>query len=292
MPQKKTQSWQDLKPSSKNRENATWRARLKLVFIWFKRIFLLAAFCAIAFGAFYVYDNGLIEKLLTPSTEELKETIYKTDGKISKIWAKKHGYLPKPQNLAQIDVKQIQSNLLKISQIKSADVAKIYPDKISIEIKEYSPSARVAIAQNRKVREYMLSKEGVIFSPVCIKKSETADLPWITGIPIIQKGPNFAAYPYAESIDELVKEARLRVPKNFSTWRTINARELGSITLPIMIVSTTENVKIVFHAKNIKFQLEKLEYILRFFEEEGLVNVEKIDLALKGRAIVSLRKNK
>ena len=59
-----------------------------------------------------------------------------------------------------------------------------------------------------------------------------------------------------------------------------------------MIVSTTENVKIVFHAKNIKFQLEKLEYILRFFEEEGLVNVEKIDLALKGRAIVILRKNK
>ena len=116
----------------------------------------------------------------------------------------------------------------------------------------------------------MLSKEGVIFSPIGIKKSEISDLPWITGIPIIPKGSNFAAYPFAGSIDELVKEARLSVPKNFSTWRTINAKELGSITLPIMIVSTTENVKIVFHAKNIKFQLEKLEYILRFFEEEGL----------------------
>lgn len=292
MPQKKTQSWQDLKPSSKKRDNATWRARLKLVFIWIKRIFLLAAVSATAFGAFYIYDNGMLEKLLAPSTEELKETIYKTDGKISKDWAKKHGYLPKTQNLAQIDVMQIQSNFLKITQIKSANVAKIYPDKISIEIEEYSPSARVAIAKNHKVREYMLSKEGVIFSPIGIKKSETSDLPWITGIPIIPKGSNFAAYPFAESIDELVKEARLSVPKNFSTWRTINAKELGSITLPIMIVSTTENVKIVFHAKNIKFQLEKLEYILRFFEEEGLVNVEKIDLALKGRAIVSLRKKK
>ena len=292
MSQKKTQSWQDLKPSSKKRDNATWRARLKLVFIWIKRIFLLAAVSATAFGAFYVYDNGMLEKLLAPSTEELKETIYKTDGKISKDWAKKHGYLPKTQNLAQIDVMQIQSNFLKITQIKSANVAKIYPDKISIEIEEYSPSARVAIAKNRKVREYMLSKEGVIFSPIGIKKSETSDLPWITGIPIIPKGSNFAAYPFAGSIDELVKEARLSVPKNFSTWRTINAKELGSITLPIMIVSTTENVKIVFHAKNIKFQLEKLEYILRFFEEEGLVNVEKIDLALKGRAIVSLRKKK
>lgn len=292
MPQKKTQSWRDLKTSSKKRENATWRARVKLVFIWIKRAFLLAAISAAAFGAFHAYENGTLEKLLTPSTEELKEVIYKTDGKISKDWAKKHGYLPKTQNLAQIDVKQIQSNFLKIPQIKNADVAKIYPDKILIEIEEYSPSARVAIAQNRRAREYIISKEGVIFSPVCIKKSEISDLPWITGIPIIPQGQRFAPYPLAESIDELIKEARLAVPKNFSTWRTINAKELGSITLPVMIVSTSENVKIVFHAKNIKFQLEKLEYILRFFEEEGLVNVEKIDLALRGKAIVSLRKKK
>ncbi len=289
---KETQSWQDLKPSSKKHEKASWRAKLKAAFTWFKRIFLLCLLCSIGYGGYYIYQNGIIEKLLTPSTEELKETIYRTDGKITKAWAQKYGYLPKTQNLAQIDVKQIQSSFLQIAQIKSADVAKIYPDKISIEIKEYTPSARVAIAQNGKVREYLISKEGVFFSPICIKKSETADLPWLTGIPITTKNSRFIPYPNASSVDELIKEACKTLPKNFATWRTINVKELSSLTLPLMIVTTTENVKIVFHAKNIKFQLEKLEYILRFFEEEGLVNVEKIDLALRDKAIVSLRKTK
>lgn len=292
MPSKKTQSWQDLKPSSKKHEKVSWRARLKFVFTWVKRIVLLCVLCAITFGAFYIYQNGIIEKLLTPSTEELKETIYKTNGKISKDWAKKYGYLPKPQNLAQIDVKQIQSSLLQISQIKSANVAKIYPDKILIEIEEYTPSARVAIAQNNRVREYLISKEGVFFSPICIKKDDIADLPWLTGIPIASKGTKFINYPLVSNVDFLIKEARKALPKNFATWRTINVSKLSSVTLPIMIVSTSENVKIVFHAENIKFQLEKLEYILRFFEEEGLVNIEKIDLTLKDKAIVSLRKKK
>ena len=260
--------------------------------MWIRRIVFIAAVAAAAYGGYYAYQNGMVEKLLTPSTEELKDVVFKTDGAITKDWAHARGLLPEKQNIAQIDVKKIQSDFLSVSQIKTAAVAKIYPDKILIEIKERKPSARVAIAQNEAVHEYMLSSDGAIFSPVCIPQEAVADLPWVMGIPIAQKGGGFEPYPPAGVIDELISSARAALPHSFETWRTINASELQSITLPVMVVSTTDNVKIVFHAKNIKFQLEKLEYILRYFEEEGLANVEKIDLSLKDMAIVSLRSKK
>ena len=270
-----SQSWQDLRPSSKKSGKASWRARLKNLFAWIRRAFLAAALAAAAFGGYYAYKNGMVEKLLTPSTEELRDVVFKTDGVITKQWAQENSLLPSPQNLAQIDVRQIRENFLGASQIKDASVAKIYPDKILIEITEHKPAARIAIAQNKSVREYLVSPEGVIFDPVCVPPESVADLPWLMGVPIIQKGAGFEACENAHIIDELIKSARAALPENFETWRTINARELGSVTLPIMIVSTSENVKIVFHAKNIKYQLEKLEYILRYFENESLEGVDK-----------------
>ena len=264
-----SQSWQDLRPSSKNSEKASWRARARLIFLWVKRIVFAAALAAAAYGGYFAYKNGAIEKLLTPSTEELKEVVFKTDGAITKAWAQERGLLPEKQNIAQIDVKKIQADFLAVAQIKAAAVAKIYPDKILIEIKERKPAARVAIAQEA-----------------------VADLPWVMGIPLAQKNGGFEPYPPAGAIDELITSARAALPQSFETWRTINASELQSITLPVMVVSTTDNVKIIFHAKNIKFQLEKLEYILRYFEEEGLANVEKIDLSLKDMATASLRSKK
>lgn len=263
-----------------------------MIFLWVKRIVFAAALAAAAYGGYFAYKNGAIEKLLTPSTEELKEVVFKTDGAITKAWAQERGLLPEKQNIAQIDVKKIQADFLAVAQIKAAAVAKIYPDKILIEIKERKPAARVAIAQNGAVREYMLSSDGAIFSPVCIPQEAVADLPWVMGIPIAQKNGGFEPYPPAGAIDELITSARAALPQSFETWRTINASELQSITLPVMVVSTTDNVKIIFHAKNIKFQLEKLEYILRYFEEEGLANVEKIDLSLKDMATASLRSKK
>ncbi|MBO7521437.1 MAG: FtsQ-type POTRA domain-containing protein [Opitutales bacterium] len=285
-----SQSWQDLTPSSKSSGKASWRARLKAVFTWIKRAFFVCAIAAAAFGGYYAYKNGIVEKLLTPSTGELRGAIFKTDGVITEQWARENSLMPEPQNLAQIDVMQIREKFLGVSQIKDASVAKIYPDKILIEISEYKPAARIAIARNKIAREYIVSREGVIYDPVCVPPESVADLPWIMGVPIIMKGDGFEKCDNAETIDELITSARAALPENFATWRTINARELGSRTLPIMIVSTTENVKIIFRSENIKYQLEKLEYILRYFEEEGLGNVEKIDLSLKDKAIVSLRK--
>lgn len=284
-------TWKDLK-SSKSSENSgvTWRVRLRFAAKLIKRIFYLAIISGLAFGAWQMYESGEIDRLLTPSTEELKVIQYKTDGHISKSWATENRLFPPVQNLADIDILSLKEKFERVSQVKSANIQKIYPDKIRIEIQEYRPCARVAISQNKRICEYALAKEGVIFDPVCISRDELMELPWVIGIPIVKNERLFEPYEYAGKIDELVKKAKAALPEHFKTWRTLNAKELDSITLPILVVTNSDKTKIIFHANNIDFQLKKLEYILRFYEQDGLSGIEKIDLSFESRAIVTMRK--
>ena len=45
-----------------------------------------------------------------------------------------------------------------------------------------------------------------------------------------------------------------------------------------------------FDIANLEQELKKLEYILRFYEQDGLSGIEKIDLSFESRAIVTMRK--
>ena len=237
-----------------------------------------------------MYESGEIDKVLRPNTEELKVIQYKTDGHITKSWIAENRLFPPVQNLADVDILNLKERYERVSQVKSVNIQKIYPDKIKIEIQEYSPCARVAIAQNKKIYEYALAKEGVIFDPICISRDELMELPWVIGIPIVKNEKLFEPYEYASKIDELIRKAKTALPEHFKTWRTVNAKELDSITLPILVVTNSDKTKIIFHANNIDFQLKKLEYILRFYEQDGLSGIEKIDLSFESKAIVTTRK--
>lgn len=290
--QNRAKTWKDLKSSKSAGKNSgvPLRARVRSAFKIIRRLFYLSIFAGLCFGAWKMYESGAIEKALTPDTADLKVIQYKTDGRITKAWVAEHRLFPPVQNLADVDILNLQARFEKVSQVKSANIQKIYPDKIRIELEEYAPCARVAIAQNRVISEYALAKEGVIFEPVCISRDELMELPWVIGIPIVKSDKLFEPYAYAFKIEELVRKAKGELPEHFKTWRTVNAKELDSITLPILVVTTSERTKIIFHANNIDFQLKKLDYILRFYEESGLKDIEKIDLSFESRAIVTTRK--
>lgn len=288
---RKSKTWRDLKSAKKPAATVSWRARLRFAAKVFNRLFALAAAAGAGYLAWRVYDDGLVEKALAPATEDLRLIEYKTDGAITKSWLAARGLFPRIQNLAEIDIIALRENFEKVGQIRKAEITKIYPDKIRIEVSEYVPAARVAIARGRVLKEYALSREGVFFESVCIPRESLMELPWVIGVPIVEIGGEIAPYSYAFKIDELVKAAREALPEHYKTWRTVNVRELGSATLPIILVTTSENMKILFSAHALEAQLEKLEYVLKYMRENGIDNIEKIDLSLSRKAVASPRES-
>lgn len=282
-------TWKSLKDSN-IKKPISWRARLRRIFKFFKFLFTIAILSALGYGAYWLYENGIIQKALAPTAEDLRKVEYKTNGYISQKWLIKNKFFPPQKNLAEIDVVELKRNLESISQVRSADVIKIYPDTIRIEIKEYVPVARVAVIQNEKYEEYILSKDGFFFRPICIAQSEIQDMPYLTGIPLITSiNKIFEPYAYAPKIFELIELAKKSIPENYKKWRVINVAEMGSLTLPIMLVLTADGTRIIFHSNDIATQIDKLEYVLNYYKNEDLAMIEKIDLSLSARAIITIR---
>ena len=263
----------------------SWRARARRFFKLLKFVFFAGVLCAAGYWAHKFYKSGALERAISPTADTLKKIEFKTDGAITQKWLGKNGFFPERKNLAEIDVVALRRKLENVPQIKSAEVSKIYPDTIRISVSEYKPAAKVAVRQDSKFYTYALSREGRFFEPVCGLEAELNGLPWVVGVPLVRsRGGDFEPYAYAEKIYELAVCAKKRLPAHYKTWRVLNAAELGSITLPIMLVLTSDGIKIVFHSNDIEGQIDKLEYILKYYEREDLSQIEKIDLSLPSKA--------
>ena len=289
-----TKTWRDLKRDTP--KPVSWRARFRSFMRVFRGAAYVAAMVAVCAIAYRAYEDGLIKKAMTPASGTLKKIGYRTDGRISKSWLLRNSYFPQPADLAEIDIVALKENFEKIGQVKSAKIEKAYPDKVTIELAERRPMARLALLRGDRLDILCMANDGAFFAPVDIPQDELDRLPWITGVPLVVISGRLEPFARAGRLEEFLLAASLRLPENFKTWETVNVREMSSVTLPLIVVTTIHDVKLVFHADDIDFGLKKLEYVLRFSGETNLINidkdVEKIDLSMRDQAVVSPRKKR
>ncbi len=282
-------TWQDLKPK-KNR-SVSWRARLRSFFIFIKFLLYLLIICGLGALGYIAYKNGTIQKAITPATEVLKETSFSSDGIISETWFLRNGFFPEAKNLADIDIVLLRKNFEKLRQIKSAEIKKIYPDKISITISERQPIARVAVARQKDLTIYAIASDGVFYEPICMETENFEKLLWLAGVPLVEVSNKLEPFTKAKELEAFLLLSKNTLPKNYETWESVNVSEISSITLPLIMVTTKSGLKIIFHINNLEFQLKKLEYVLRFYDEDALQKIEKIDLSLRTQAIITEKKH-
>lgn len=286
----KVQTWRDLK--SDKPKAVPLRSRFRAFKRICKTIFYLAIFAGLAFGAFKAYESGIIQQAITPTTEDLKQVAFKTDGKITNAWLLQNDCIPPVQNLANIDIDALQKKFESYAQIKRVDIEKIYPDKMSIKINERIPVGRVALNKASKIEFYLLANDGTFFEPHCYEEELLQKLPWIVGLNIRTKDDKILPYSQAKVVENFLLDAQLNISAPFfNQWEIVNVSELESITLPIFMVTSKSGLKIIFSSKDLNFQFKKLEYMLKFFEEDDLLNIEKIDLSMRLLGIATEKKS-
>lgn len=284
-------SWRKLKKSKvaakSKRASTPLRARLRKVGKVVRVLLALAVLGGIIFGVNYVYRNFCIEDLLGAKHADLRAVEFKSDGVISAHWLGGILKIPKNSTLSDINIFDLKKILEDVSQIKSAEVERIYPDILRIEISELKPLAKIAVNVDLKPTVFMVATDGSFFKPICYTDEMLNSYVFLEGV----KLDYGKKYENVKKFAEFIDTAKKRFPDEVAKWYAIDLSELGSLTLPLVVVTTRTGTKIIFDASDLKKQFDKFDYILRYSKQRSLNDFEKIDLSLKDRVDAKLRKN-
>lgn len=294
MPKKKTgdsTDWTSLKKGpSKNarRKPVSWRARFRSLWVWTKRTAAVALLGLVGYGCYYAYENIYFDEIFGMDSELIRHIELKTDGAISGKWLNEYLKIKRGTKLSDVNIFAVKQSLDALTQIKSSKVERIYPDILRITVSEYKPIAKILLKIDYENRIYLMNRDGIFFSPVCIAPEKIDSLKFIEGMKISFDGKTPAPYAKAKKIEEFFNAARAQMPREFENWNSVDVSQLDSITLPLITVKNKSGVKYIFKPTEYSRQLDRLEYIMKYMRENPMSEAEEIDLTLNDWSVMKL----
>jgi len=293
---RETNDWRELNRSSASsrarRKPVSWRARLRTLWTWTKRLAAACALVGLGYAAYYAFERFSFGDLIEGSGEPIKRIEMKTDGAISGAWLNSYLKIPRGSKLSEVNIFEVKRALDMLTQIRSSKVERVYPDVLRITISEHKPAAKIVLKIDYENRLYAVSPEGVFFRPTNIPAETLDSLKFITGLNPRFEGGKPANYENMPALVEFLDAAQKRMPAEYAKWKSVDVSQAESITLPLFTVEYESSVKCVFKKGDYRRQFDRLEYILRYMKENPIEAVEKIDLTLEEWAVVKFDKPK
>ena len=185
--------------------------------------------------------------------------------------------LPPQVNIFRIHLEALQTRLAALPWIKTVNVFRNLPDKISIELTERTPYALVKLD-----KLYLVDNEGVILEALASGSEIT--LPIITGRFVEQldlQGENGKLRQVLQSLGELMQAA----PPMFQNIRKVQIHSLENVTLFGAAPAAPEiRVSLVNYHQNV-------ERLQRLYPTLPLAELAYIDLRFDRRIIVKANKS-
>lgn len=290
-PAKSNADWRALLegPNARKTKTVAWTARLRIFFSRAKKFAAFAAVAAAGYGAYFLYSNAFLDDFFGSESESVKRIEFKTDGVITPKWIGAYIKLPKRTKLADVNIFAIKNAVESLSQVKSAKVERVYPDRLKITISEHLPMAKAVAKIDDRTVVFALSPDGTFYEPVCLSASYMNSMPLITGGGIRFKGRTPEPLKCADKLAEFLAFTQAKMP--MQKWASIDIGELESVS-PLISATTGDGVKIIFAPKDYQKQFDRLEYVLKYSEQNQIKDIRQIDLSLKERADVKLKSSK
>ena len=287
-------SWRAIK-QKRGKRAVTFTARLrKLKFFARFAGWGAAIVGVVAIGAlcFYLLKTATDFFHLSGPPKPLGQVVMHTNGVLDESWLKNY-FKPRGSTyLMDIDIRGLKKNLEASGQVRSATLERQFPDTLVVSLSEYQPVAKVAVrGKNKKTHIYLVSKEGVVYEGHNYPRATLEYLPYLDGVQLKQVKGGFRPIQGMEVVAELLDLARRSAPELYADWQVISLKNFlpdphaVGATLTVRTKSTGE---IIFSPKNFQEQLDRLEYIVQYIQEEHIRRVKRIDLTLEDQAAVQL----
>ncbi len=286
-------SWRDLN-EQRSKRIVTIASVLRRIRGYLRYLIVLC----LLFGGFWFWDTFFRATNVTEidsnlsSTNYLSKVLFKTDGVLDQNWLAKVTQLNKRMKLMDVDIHGIKIKLEALDQITKAEVVRIFPDAIKIELFEEQPMCRLNLkTRSGEIESKMVSLNGVVFSAYGYEDSFYNSLPEF----IPYNGTIEISEPIngIDRIRLLMDRYTNEVFKEDLKIDQINAKNFpAEVGMPgqVIEIKTKRIPRILLSAyDDFDEQINRLRYLLIRISVMGDPEVLKVDLSLKHSAAVQFK---
>ncbi len=226
---------------------------------------LVLALAAVTWGGVEVatawrHDPGT---LLTPAgAAPVRNISLRTDGVLDAAWLRLTLALPPKTNLMALDLPALQRRLRSSGQVQSAELTRVFPDKLLVVLKERAPVARLmAQVGDAPPAQLLVARDGTVFAEVGHAPEFLAGLPFLDGVRLVRAGAGFAPIAGMPAVAGLLDVARANTPELSRGFQVVSLARLESDDLIIVRSDAVREITFGAHADFLR-QLAQLDYVL------------------------------
>ena len=183
------------------------------------------------------------------------------DGALDQAWLARTLELKPGVSLLELDLARLRARLLLDRQVLTADLTRIFPDRLKVRITERAPIARVRITDHGVEQDLVIARDGAAFAGTGFDLAMLESLPWFAGVGLAADGIAYRVLADLNPVARLLADAQFSAPHLYQTWQTVS---LARLTTDREIeVTTKSGTTANFSAKGEFFlQLAKLDYMI------------------------------
>lgn len=295
---KNDQSWHNLRDSNIQSSRivtfASVYRRIRPVIKW--ALVSLSCIFVFFFLKDFVFDSISSEKGIDAKNNGgyLKKVLFYTNGVLDETWLSDVIQINHSMQLIDINIFEMKHSLESFDQVREAEVIRIFPDALRIELEEEVPMFKLKMQTSEGADSLRcVGQSGLVYKGMGYSEAYFDELPYLIPyrhlnqkyLPI--NGLNYVA-PLMALLEEegLIERIRLQSIslENFS----------GDTGFPGQIIEVNSGLipRILFGAYNdYPKQIARLNYILSYINGSGNQEVERVDLSLRDSAAVEFKED-
>jgi hypothetical protein len=183
------------------------------------------------------------------------------DGVLDDAWLARTLELPLGVSLMELDLENLQARVLADQQVLTANITRLFPDRLIVQVTERMPIARIRVDLGGVPRDLLVARDGVLFFGTGFESGMLKTLPWLDGIVIARDGAAFRPIPRMDVVAQLLADAQFSAPHLYQYWQSVSLARLESDRE--LEVTMKSGTKALFTAKGSFFvQLANLDEIV------------------------------
>lgn len=284
----RTRTWRDIQqevaPRSMSREG---KKRHRLASL---RVFLcLILVGAAGWGGYEIWKTtrqsptGLAA---ASQSEPLREILLKTDGVLDLARVESVLGIPSGTPLMNLDLAALHRALLASGQVRTAVLARQFPDKLSVVIEERTPVLRVVVrGDDGKPSALLVARDGTVYPGHGYDHALVASLPYLDGVRLVRAASGYQPVRGMETVADLLGTALSGAPALYRDFQVVSLARFAADGE--IVVKTSQVESVTFGTREDFYrQLAKLDLILEEMRRpSGAPPIRAINLAVGGRQV-------
>jgi hypothetical protein len=150
------------------------------------------------------------------------------DGVLDDAWLARTLEIKPGASLVELDLGRLQERVLADRQVLTANITRLFPDRLIVQITERMPVARLRVELGGVPRDLLVARDGVVFFGTGFDARMLKTLPWLDGIVIAREGAAFRPIRNMEIVAQLLADAQFSAPHLYHYWQSVSLARLES----------------------------------------------------------------